>query len=362
MTYTPRWGHSAVLLSDGRVLIAGGWNGENAVLSAEIYDYSTDSFSPASNLDEWSEQGVLLADGTVLLGLKLYDPVSGTFSQLAGYTPEGGAGTSLLLDGTVLVTGGGDTDPGISLATAELYDPSAGKYIATGDMTRCRFWHESSLLPDGSVLITGGDGFYCPADPFNYTTLASAEIYQPSTKAFTTAGYMTMARQGHTATLLNDGRVLIAGGFNQHGPSTGIVVDVLASAELYTPPVLVPPPVLLSLSGDGRGQGAILHASTQQLVSADNPAVAGELLEIYLTGLADLSVIPPQVAIGGRMAQVVWFGKAPGFDGLNQVNVRVPSGVISGSSSVPVRLNYIGRPSNEVTITVTMIGPLAAKQ
>jgi uncharacterized protein (TIGR03437 family) len=122
-------------------------------------------------------------------------------------------------------------------------------------------------------------------------------------------------------------------------------------AELYTPAMLVPAPALFSLGGDGRGQGAIWHATTGEIASASSPSVAGEVLSMYTTSLADRGVIPPQVAIGGRLAEVLYYGSAPGYPGYYQVNFRVPNGVAPGPA-VPVRLTYLGRPSNAVTIGV----------
>ncbi len=204
-------------------------------------------------------------------------------------------------------------------------------------MTIGRQGHTATLLPDGTVLIAGSE---FPSGG----ALASAEIYDPVLGTFGPTGSMIAARYLHKATLLNNGQVLITGGFDLFPATT-------SSAEIYHPPVLVPAPALFSISGDGQGQGAIWHALTGQIASADNPAVAGEALSMYTTSLVDGGVIPPQVSIGGRLAEVLYFGAAPGYPGYYQVNFRVPTGVAPGSA-VPVRLTYIGRPSNAVTIGV----------
>ena len=72
---------------------------------------------------------------------------------------------------------------------------------------------------------------------------------------------------------------------------------------------------------------------------------------MYTTSLVEGGVIPPQVAIGGKLIEILYFGDAPGYPGYNQVNVRVLSGVAAGATS-PVRLNYLGRSNNEVWIAV----------
>jgi WD40 repeat protein len=331
--------HMASLLPSGKVLIAGG-NGSGCnlcpsvfLVSAELYDPAAGTFSATGDMSTPSYEknmSILLPDGRVFIGgpfcSEIYDPATGRFrctgswSEISGWPDT----QTLLTNGNVLVTGG---DPGAygAEATAGIYNSALERFMPVANMNTARLLHTATLLPDGTVLIVGGqDG--------------TAEVYDPATGSFRLTGPMNSARCCHTATLLKDGRVLIAGGNS-------------LSAEVYRPAALIAAPLLLSLSGDGKGQGAILHSGTSQVAGPDHPAAAGEILEIYLTGLMDGSVIPPQVSIGGRMAEVLWFGSTPGFVGLNQINVRVPSGIASGPGiAVPVR--SLDRPSNEVTVAV----------
>jgi hypothetical protein len=346
-----RYGHSATLLNTGRVLIAGGCIpvnfGSCASSSVELYDLQTGTFQATGNMisTRSGHSATLLPNGKVLFAggrsgtdtsasSEVYDPVTGTFSATGPSAyPDYLFPTSsgVLTNGKVLATLEYSCDPA---EYAELYDPPTETFTATGKQTAEFFFGTGTLLPEGKMLITGGD---FPGS----AGAGDAELFDPANGTFTAAG-ATTSRGGHTATLLPDGTVLLAGGWLCCGYSVN-------TAEIYHPAVLLPSPVLLSDSASGRA--AILHGSNQQLVSPDNPALAEEALEIFGTGLVDGSVIPPQVSMGGKLAEVLFFGNAPGFPGLNQINVRVPSSLGSGSA-VPVWLHYLSRPSNQVTLVV----------
>jgi hypothetical protein len=224
----PRSGHTATLLSTGKILIAGGYNG-NYLASAELYDPAARTFTSTSRMvtARSGHVAVLLPNGKVLLaggvGLgwtflgdaELYDPASNTFTATGNMLAARESHTATLLaNGKVLIAGGhrGRRAAITIYSSAEIYDPATGKFSPTGDMTRIRHKHEAVLLVDGRVLIIGGadesDGR--PA----YT---SAEVYNPARGTFTATGNMNSPRyklQG-TAVLLNNGKVLVAGGANR---------------------------------------------------------------------------------------------------------------------------------------------------
>ena len=227
-----RYLHTATLLPNGKVLLAGGINTSRPVAGAELYDPASGTFSTTGPLvtARGYHAAALLPNGTVLVAggyfpvlasAELYDPVSGTFATTGPLAAARLFHTSTLLaNGEVLVAGGtNNASASGALASAELYDPVLGTFTAaTGPMTAARLGHAATLLPNRTVLVTGGVN--------SSGSLASAELHDPALGTFTaTAGPMTAARNYHTATLLPNGQVLVAGGFNSSGP--------LASAELF---------------------------------------------------------------------------------------------------------------------------------
>lgn len=252
--------HEATLLKTGKVLISGGYGGVAGccpiAVTPELYDPATGVFTTTGTYAGVDLQrqthglvgtkATLLHDGRVLLTAEpttqVYDPVTGTFSRAGtmltgsatfGIPPQyiSGQTATLLNNGKVLLTGGHHEDIG-RFKTAELYDPATGAFTATGGMAFVRDGHTATLLPDGTVLITGGESESGCA----VLSRGSAEIYDPSKGGFAPAGRMNVRREFHTATRLNDGRVLVTGGLTFDGGLCGPVTIVhLASAELYIP-------------------------------------------------------------------------------------------------------------------------------
>jgi hypothetical protein len=216
--------HTATLLADGKVLVAGGFTGdENSLASAEIFDPATRTFASAGNMNaaRSSHTATLLPNGKVLIAggfnggylasAELYDPAKRTFTPTgAMVTARSGHVATLLKNGKVLLAGGVGTG-WTFLADAELYDPATNSFVATGGMTTARESHTATLLTDGRVLITGGHQGRRSA----ITIYSSAEIYNPVRGTFSSTGNLTVRRHKHDAAPLADGRVLIIGGSDE---------------------------------------------------------------------------------------------------------------------------------------------------
>lgn len=258
---SPRAGHTATLLLNGKVLIAGGDSpcigqiacpaaGFQPLASAELYDPLTGAFAAAGSmaLPRYGHQATLLADGTVLIvgnqndstgvsdgRVERYDPSTGTFSVAGDIgalaCPDNWSIATLLPDGRVLI--GRGCAPPVSSGAATLYDPVAGTFSPTGAPVWVHNEPVASLLADGTVLIVEGRDFACEITGVGPTQgptpCGGDEIYNPTTGAFAATGAVSgdPYRGDPPANLLPNGLILVAGGDGGN--------DIVRSAELYDP-------------------------------------------------------------------------------------------------------------------------------
>ena len=213
---TARSGHTATLLPNGKVLIVGGIFNN----SAELYDPATGTWNLTGrpNAGRVAHTATLLPNGQILVvggqdstsfgflqSAELYDPSTGTWRLTGSLTSGRSEHTATLLQtGKVLVAGGEGTS---GLAQTELYDPAAGTWSDTGSLITPRVLHQATLLQDGRVLVTGGT-----TDDDNFPPLNSWELYDPGTGTWRNTAAFNTPRTLHTATLLRNGMVLVAGG------------------------------------------------------------------------------------------------------------------------------------------------------
>ena len=240
---SPRSGHTATLLSDGTVLIAGGLDGKKYIDTAEIFDPETGSFTLLTNIMTSVRGGhtaTLLNDGKVFLNRgtdgaeylgssEVYDPETGIFSiweTKATFYRRSGHSATMLANGLILFTGGFNKAGTFDIG--KLYDPVNDTLVSTSQlMQSIRSSHTATLLKNNTVLITGGGKNV----GFGGGSYQSAEIYHPDSSTFTsTTDNWSYERINHTATLLNDGTVLIAGGEDHNfSHSNASLLDIVSN-------------------------------------------------------------------------------------------------------------------------------------
>lgn len=250
---TARYRHTATLLSNGKVLAAGGANSSNApIQSAELYDPATGFWSTTGSLIAARQlhTATLLPNGKVLVAggttggtalatAELYDPATGTWSSTGSLAAARQRHTATLLQNGKVLVAGGLSDSGV-IDTAELYDPATGTWSAAGTLMTGRYAQTATLLQNGKVLVAGGVGT---------TFLNTTELYDPGNGTWSLTGALATPRANTTATLLATGQVLIVGGANSGSSS-------LTTAELYDP-------TGGTWSGTGSlGAGSSNHAAT----------------------------------------------------------------------------------------------------
>jgi hypothetical protein len=338
-TTVARFSHTATMLRNGKVLVAGGMTRNGVWLdSAELYDPASGRFTAVNRLHSQragatatllTNAKVLIAGGSdgsgkSLASAEVYDPETDSFSATGNLsTPRSHAIAVLLKTGKVLIAGGNASGDDDQLTTAEIYDPATGHFTPTGSMHTRRSAFTAVTLKDGRILVAGGlsGGQY----PYHKVE-ATAEIYDPETGRFAETGGMEFPRYKQGAALLPDGKVLVAGGSNEIGRQI-----TYSSTEIFDPPTgkFSPGPTMKFpryklLSGVvALNDGRILLAGGAEQPEVYDPArgvftaLNGEPLDGFLFSTATL-------LRDGRVLLVDGYGHHPADGAVNQAVVWQP--------------------------------------
>jgi N-acetylneuraminic acid mutarotase len=354
---TPRYLAAVAVLGDGKVLVAGGHNGTDYQSSVEVFDPATMTWSsgPSMSVTRYASSAAMLPNGKVLVvggtetfpGAEIFDPAAGTWSptgsmaQSSRYFSE----TNRLPDGRVLIAGGSGSS-GI-MASAELFDPATGLWSQVAAMSTPRYLSASTALNDGRILVAGGfddvgnilsaaetykpcpqpvcanawqstanmaheryiaagvplaDGTVLAAGGLgaNGSVTGTAERYNPTAETWSAAGTMRVPRSGHRAVRLQDGRVLVAGGSTDRGPTAAVEIynpstNAWSSVASMSTARNLPQLIVLSdgrvLASGGQGTSTPVLATAEIYTPSSNSwSAAGTMRHArYLAGVALLS-------------------------------------------------------------------------
>jgi len=282
--HVARTSHQTTVLNTGLVLASGGQSGGTAVPQSELFNPSTGTWSvTGSNLiPRFDHTATLLLDGRVLAAggvssdgdctsnvtAETYDPATGKWSLTGRIPSPVGTGhiAVRLSDGRVLVAGGGDRC-GDVFNTASIFDPRTNIWSATGSMNVAREFHSAELLADSRVLVAGG------VTNSSLPGVSNAEVYDPSTGIWTPVASMGTVRQtscnGYMQTYLasvSSDAVLAAGGFS------GTNCPLITPARTVTGLSVTPSPVHFSDIGQAHSLTV-----TAQMSDASTPLFTGPL-------------------------------------------------------------------------------------
>ena len=337
-----RWDHTATLLPNGQVLIAGGKIANNFATSDWANTNSCELYDPALGIpvltgpmadSHAAGAAILLPNGQVLIfagenngtypiaSAELYDPGSGAWTSTGSMHQQREAFASVLLpNGKVFVAGGWDGGGAGELSSVEIYDPNTKVWTNAAPMSSAADSQTATVLPDGTVLVAAGSN--------NGNVLTNAFLYYPASNTWSNTGSLKVALYGHSATLLPDGRVLVVGGGDSaqvYNPTnhTWTLVASMNDGRSFPSATLLPNGQVLVLGGDPWQTTAELYNPTNNTWTYTGSLNVGRLFHTATL------VSGGQVVVAGGDAGTIGYWNGPPLADVETYNQSALVGLFS---------------------------------